>query len=219
MAGHPRQSSSVACMCRDSEASASCPPYALSCRKKYGDAYTLNVLGREMTFLHDPKDLETFFGAPSDRIAFQPAVEQWTFVSRQMSCQIVELPPHPSSPACLTSRHRLGMQRIFGVDSDEFFPNHHHVLHFLRSSFTPSALPSILLPMANSALRHVDELLLPSGKVRAHRASCLMPSAPGLPTLCSRMPMTQSLCRRPRAPSTSSPPLGTSSCCPVSSRS
>ncbi|KAG1666305.1 hypothetical protein FOA52_004786 [Chlamydomonas sp. UWO 241] len=52
--------------------------YISAARRKFGDAFTLNLCGKYMTFLCDPLLVETFFRAPDADISFRPAVEQFT---------------------------------------------------------------------------------------------------------------------------------------------
>lgn len=47
-----------------------------------------------MTFLHDPEDIRSFFGAPESLIGFQAAAEPWTAVSTSRSLQ------HPRTVLC-----------------------------------------------------------------------------------------------------------------------
>ncbi|CAL5225964.1 g8766 [Coccomyxa viridis] len=48
------------------------------CRLQYGDAFRLSLAGRNMTFLFHPEALRQFFAAPTDEIAFRPAVAHFT---------------------------------------------------------------------------------------------------------------------------------------------
>ena len=45
--------------------------YTHACRVKHGDAYTLSLAGRTMTFLFHPEALSAFFSAPDADIVFR----------------------------------------------------------------------------------------------------------------------------------------------------
>jgi len=88
------------------------------CRKKFGDVFTLNLVGQKMTFLFEPQMIETVFKAPDSQITFRPAVEQFT-------------------------------QRVFGLPSTEFFPQHSKMLMNLRHLLVPGRLKD-----------HADQLIV-----------------------------------------------------------
>lgn len=52
--------------------------FIYKCWKRYGDAFTLHVVGQRMTFLFCPEVFAPYFRSPETQLAFLPAVEQWT---------------------------------------------------------------------------------------------------------------------------------------------
>ena len=79
--------------------------FIYKCWKRYGDAFTLNVVGQRMTFLFSPQVFAPYFRSPETELAFLPAVEQWTQ-------RVFGLPPSDFIPRhgtiLTTMRHLVG---------------------------------------------------------------------------------------------------------------
>lgn len=58
------------------------------CRASYGDAFTLDLAGRRMTFLFHPDALAVFFTAPDKHIAFRYATRPPTSTADPPACFI-----------------------------------------------------------------------------------------------------------------------------------